>query len=357
MRCLYPRTVGFLSDGKTITWSQKNYSKEYATFQLPCSKCIECRLEYARQWAVRSVHEASMHEQNSFITLTYSDEKLKSPKLQYIEFQLFAKRLRKYIFKEFIKTYGKLSWQQLTKEEKNETFKKHEISIFVTGEYGEGAKDRTGKIIKRYHPDLGEITQRPHWHALIFNWRPHDSVYKYTNDNGDKVFSSYILETLWGNGTAELGQITFKSAGYCARYAAKKLIHGHDSDHDFQPISKKSSKNAIGKKFLEKYWQDIFNHGEVILPDGNKSTIPRYYEKWLLKNHPEHWIGYVTKLKAQRIKKAELKSQLEKQEINEVNDIRLQKHGRGPQIAHNKVREKIINQKFKQLQSYLKGDI
>ncbi len=100
MRCLSPRTVGFLHDGVTISWSPKYYSKEYATFQLPCSKCIECRLEYARQWAVRCVHEAKMHPENSFITLTYSDEHLTSEKLQYIDFQLFAKRLRKKIHKE-----------------------------------------------------------------------------------------------------------------------------------------------------------------------------------------------------------------------------------------------------------------
>lgn len=347
MRCLYPRTVGFLSDGKTITWSQKNYSKEYATFQLPCSKCIECRLEYARQWAVRSVHEASIHEQNSFITLTYSDEKLKSPKLQYRDFQLFIKKLRKHIHDQEteklfpnvteIKARNQL-FKGLSKDTQDSIRERSQISIFVTGEYG-------------------DKTKRPHWHALIFNWRPNDTNYKYSNERGDKLFSSNILETLWGNGTTELGQITFESAGYCARYAAKKLVHGHDSDHDFKPISKKSSKNAIGKKFLETHWKDIFNHGEVILADGTKSTIPRYYEKWLLKNHPDHWIGYVTKLKAQRIKKAELKTELEKQEINEVNDIRLQKHGRGPQISRTKVRETIINQKFKQLQSYLKGDI
>lgn len=318
MRCLSPRTVGFLDDGKTISWSPKNYSKQYATFQLPCSKCIECRLEYARQWAVRCVHEATMHEDNSFITLTYSDEHLKSTKLQYIDFQLFAKRLRKHI---------------------NKAYPDKKISIFVTGEYG-------------------EKTKRPHWHALIFNWRPTDSTYLYSNERGDKVYTSNTLSELWPHGRTELGSVTFESAGYVARYAAKKLVHGHDGEHEYQPISKKSSKNAIGKIFLEKYYKDIFNHGEVILSNGTKSTIPRYYEKWLLKTHPEEWVQYVTKLKASRLQAAELKKQLQQQKIDDINNQRLKINPRkGFQISQSAVRTKIINEKFKLLQKHLKGDI
>lgn len=81
MRCTSPFTVGFQSDGKTLSWTAKNRSWEFPTFQLPCGKCIECRLEYARQWAVRCVHEAQMHSRNAFITLTYSDEHLKKKSL------------------------------------------------------------------------------------------------------------------------------------------------------------------------------------------------------------------------------------------------------------------------------------
>jgi len=141
VRCTSPRTVGFLPDGKTISWSPKNYSKEYAPFQLPCSKCIECRLEYARQWAIRCVHEAKMHEDNSFITLTYSNNNLKSDKLIYKDYQDFMKRLRS-------------------------SNPHKEIGMFVTGEYG-------------------EKTKRPHWHALLFNYRPDDLIYKYSNERGD----------------------------------------------------------------------------------------------------------------------------------------------------------------------------
>ena len=45
---------------------------------LPCGNCIGCRLERSRQWAVRCMHEASLYEDNCFLTLTYSPEFLPS---------------------------------------------------------------------------------------------------------------------------------------------------------------------------------------------------------------------------------------------------------------------------------------
>jgi len=306
VRCTSPRTVGFQSDGKTLCWSSTKYSKEYATFQLPCGKCLACRLEYARQTAIRCVHEASMYEENSFITLTYSDENLKNPKLQYRDFQLFVKRLRSYI----------------AESDYDENKK---IGIFVTGEYG-------------------DKTKRPHWHALIFNWRPSDLEQKYVSARGDKVFTSKILERLWPFGFSELGDVTLQSAGYCARYATKKLSHGRDGSHEFNPVSKRSSKHAIGKKWLEKFWPDVFNHGYVEL-NGIKMSIPRYYEKWFKKHHPERWKDYVTQTKTKIIREAVKKE--EKITLAEKKANLKRNALTGLQITRNAVRKKILEQKTK----------
>jgi len=32
--------------------------------QVPCGQCIGCKLEKSRQWAIRCVHEAEMHDEN-----------------------------------------------------------------------------------------------------------------------------------------------------------------------------------------------------------------------------------------------------------------------------------------------------
>lgn len=340
MRCLSPRTVGFMADGKTISWSPKSYSKEYASFQLPCGKCIECRLEYARQWAVRCVHEARMYEENSFITLTYADEHLKSPKLQYRDFQLFAKKLRKKIFTDFVGEFGKENWAILTSAQRKEQYGKIKIGIFVTGEYGEDKK-------------------RPHWHAIIFNWRPADCEYYRSNDRGDRIFTSRILEELWTfNDTKkrpnEIGDVSFHSAGYVARYAAKKLVHGYDNE-EWNPISKKSSHQAIGKRYLEKNWPDIFNYGHVVLDDGKTTSIPRYYEKWLKEKHPAEWLRYVTEVKFKKMKNAEERSMREEEAYWSAYDKRDQMK---PTLINKfERRHAIITEKFKRLQTYLKGDI
>lgn len=247
-----------------------------------------------------------MHPENAFVTLTYAPEKLVSPKLNYEDFQLFMKKLR------------------------NHT--NNQLSYFVTGEYG-------------------ELTKRPHWHAILFNWSPSDARHVRTTELGHRVYHSDLLDKLWGHGFTEFGNVTIQSAGYCARYAAKKLVHGNDDEHDFKPISKKSNKSAIGKKWIEKYYEDVFTHGYIILPDGSKSTIPRYYEKWFKQNHPEKWERYVTQEKQKKIESAQARSDREKLEY----ERNLTDRGyRLPPKTANQKREAVQKSKFKILQNNLK---
>lgn len=70
------------------------FDREHATFKTPCGNCIGCRLEHSKQWAIRCVHESKMHAKNTFITLTYAPEHLKSPSLTKLDFVLFMKKLR-----------------------------------------------------------------------------------------------------------------------------------------------------------------------------------------------------------------------------------------------------------------------
>lgn len=316
MRCTKPRTVGFKTDGKSLAWSFKDSSKEFATFQLPCGKCISCRLEYARQWAIRCVHEAQMHPSNCFITLTYSETNLKSPKLNYEDFQKFMKRLRA-------------------------KYPEQPIGCFVTGEYG-------------------EKTKRPHWHAILFNFEFPDATFLRTNERGDRIATSAILDEIWGLNDPEkkpneIGGVTFESAGYVARYAAKKLVHGNDDEHDYQPISKKSSRYAIGKAFLEKYYEDIFNEGQVVLKTGQTASIPRYYEKWLKQHQPQAWNDYVTRLKLARMKEMTAISEAELTKEREVNCRRRDRKNPKNQVTRAKAQEKIVEARFAILQKHLKN--
>lgn len=350
MRCTSPRTVGFQSDGKTLCWSPRRYSKEYATFQLPCGKCLSCRLENARQTAVRCMHEASLHENNSFITLTYSDEHLKSERLQYEDWQKFAKKLRQHRFDQLLeRIFPRLPqcdqrklWNGLTKARREELYDPIRISTLQTGEYG----DRT---------------KRPHFHAIIFNWRPEDQTFHRTSDRGDRIFKSATLDQLWGKNDpdarpCEIGDVTFESAGYVARYATKKLAHGHDGQHEFQPIHKRSSSTAIGKKWIEKNWKDLFSAGICVMPNGKICGIPRYYEKWLKAKRPDDYRRYVTEVKSKIVLEAIQKEEkLTKEEkIKNLKRSALMGLSFKPQRTRNNARKKILEQKFNELQKYSK---
>ena len=127
-----------------------------SVLSLPCGKCMGCRLERSRQWAMRCMHEAQMHEDNCFITLTYRPDDLpKDGSLNKKHFQDFMKRFR-------------------------HRYSDTKIRYYMCGEYGE---------------DFG----RPHYHACIFGFDFPDKVH-WKTFNGCKLFTSEILEDLWSFG-------------------------------------------------------------------------------------------------------------------------------------------------------------
>lgn len=341
MRCVHPKTVGFQDDGKTLAWSYKSSSKQYAPFQLPCGKCIECRLEYARECAVRCVHEAHMYPQNAFITLTYDDQHIGDNKLDYGHLQTFLKDLRNLRFSKMLKDYDRSREWFLTlpKHQRKAIYEPYQTPFFATGEYG-------------------DLTKRMHWHILTFNFQPDDPTQPHTNELGDVTYSSQQLNELWPHGTRNnFGTVTFKSAGYVARYAAKKLVHGKDQDHEFQPIHKRSSHHAIGKKWLQKYYKtDCFNQGFIVLEGGIKTTIPRYYVKWLKDHDSEYYGRYVTGLRAKAQSIASKKAESLQKETNRINEIRLAQGKMDFQISKNSVRKIIAEDRIKKLNKFQKDN-
>ena len=75
---------------------------------IPCGKCLECRLEYSRHWADRCVLESLEYDENCFITLTYDD--INIPVVEDInpvtgEYNKFKTLLKK-DFQNFIKFFS-----------------------------------------------------------------------------------------------------------------------------------------------------------------------------------------------------------------------------------------------------------
>ncbi|MFN7611381.1 MAG: hypothetical protein ACK5QX_10675, partial [bacterium] len=98
MPCYFPLQGWRSASGPGVTFNQR---KGYVDkpVQVPCGRCIGCRLARASQWATRIAHEASLHEANSFLTLTYSNEHLPADlSVDVIALQKFMKRLRKALY-------------------------------------------------------------------------------------------------------------------------------------------------------------------------------------------------------------------------------------------------------------------
>ena len=83
MPCYHPiqawRSRYVNSNGKYNVVFNIQSADTSAPLTIPCGRCIGCRLERSRQWAMRCVHEAEMHDENVFVTLTYDDDHLPPP--------------------------------------------------------------------------------------------------------------------------------------------------------------------------------------------------------------------------------------------------------------------------------------
>lgn len=312
MRCISPLKASFNSQGDMV-YSSKNAEPGLVPIEFECRRCLPCRLNLAREKAIRCMHEARESNGSMFLTLTYSDDHLESPRLNYRDFQLFMKRLRFH-------------------------YPEQKINYMVTGEYG-------------------EETKRPHWHAIIFNFYPEDAEFYYTSDRGDKLFKSKAIDEIWGKNDPdtrpnEFGEVTIDSANYVARYAAKKLVHGKDEEHDYHPIHKTSSRYGLGRKWIEKYWKQTFSNGYVTLPNGSTSKIPRYYVDWFKKNYPVEYQTYIRGVREDIMQVAETNAR--KEELIEITNMMNYKGGAGYPLPRNSVKERVLQSKFKKLQEFNK---
>lgn len=202
---------------------------------VPCGQCVGCRLSRSKQWAVRCMHEASLYDQNCFITLTYNDDNLPRDKsLKLSHFQNFMKRLRK--------SAGS------------------GVRFYHCGEYG---------------PKHG----RPHYHAILFNFDFFDKRYLFSPE-GEKIYRSAELERLWPYGYSTVGDVTYQSAAYVARYIMKKVVgKGAEAYYEGRKpeYTTMSRRPGIGKAWFTEFYEDVFPDDFVIV-DGRKQSVPRYYD-------------------------------------------------------------------------------
>lgn len=219
----------------------------FDTLELPCGRCIGCKLDRARGWSVRIVHEASLFDSNWFATLTYRDEDLPvGGSLDYRDFQLFMKRLRRKLRGDSPGPDGKFS-----------------VRFFCAGEYGERRR-------------------RPHFHAILFNVRFGDEV-KLMNGTARSV----LCEALWKKGNVQLDEVNERTAAYVARYTLTKASKEcYDDVVDTstgevltrrREMLRMSNRKGIGASWYSMFAGDVFPHDFAVQAEGRRCKVPRYY--------------------------------------------------------------------------------
>lgn len=189
---------------------------------LPCGRCVGCRASQSLTWAIRCYHEllTTPGMRASFVTLTYREP---APcDLDPDHLRLFWMRLRK--------RFGKLRY-------------------FACGE-------------------RGDLTGRPHFHALIFG---HDFLDgRVTHATGVNYHPE--LDSIWTHGFVDVGSVEFASILYVAGYCGKKI-------GDPDTFSRMSRKPPIGYDYFCKHVDDLRRLGFCVI-EGQKFPIPARYFDW-----------------------------------------------------------------------------
>lgn len=289
--------------GKQLKYEDLMYNPK--VMLIPCGQCIGCRIRQREDWTTRIELEARDYpkEEVWFITLTYDDDHVpgmivktgeimrkvqytwkpgeKRPSsvqiLLYEDIQKFLKRLRK--------AYrGKLRY-------------------FVAGEYG-------------------EQTARPHYHMILYGWRPTDleNLYK-IHHNG--YYTSKWLEDLWGMGQIQIAQAVPETYRYVAGYVTKKMyeIDGKKANEYYElgqtkPFACMSLKPGLGDHYYQEHKAEIWRQGYIQCTNGKRAQIPRYYEKQMEAENPQR----LWRIKQNRQKNAieQKRLQLEEQDYKTV---------------------------------------
>lgn len=138
-------------------------SARLAATPFPCGQCLHCRINSARERANRLLLEQMVHDESSFLTLTYDEEN--------------------------VNAYGDLVKDDLQKWIKRFRYYFGRFRYFAVGEYG-------------------EQTWRPHYHVAAF---------------GVPIDCQKVLEKSWTQGQVHVGELNKDSASYITGYIVKGL--------------------------------------------------------------------------------------------------------------------------------------
>lgn len=251
--------------------------------QIPCGKCVGCRLAYSRQWADRCMLEASLHEHNQWITLTYDDnsvpmsaygdpetgEAMPCMTLRKRDLQLWMKRLRKKFSDQSLRFYG-------------------------CGEYGTN-------------------TMRPHYHVIVFGLKLDDlKPYKY--ERGNWFYNSESVQDTWPFGFAVIAEVSWETCAYTARYVMKKAGGFLAEEYNLLNIEPEfvnmSRRPGIARGVFDQDPDHVLDGHAYYLASasgGRKIYPPKYFERL----YDQYMPGALDDFKERRLETVKVLQQLE----------------------------------------------
>lgn len=319
MKCNYPMTrietwdgkISFerpeIKDGEII----KDFAKKYENAKnikkinlIPCGQCISCRLNRSKEWATRLMCEAKEYKNNYFITLTYADEYL--PIKRVLNYETGEIKTGFTLKKEDLEKFNhdlRQTWQR--------KYNHSGIRYYECGEYG-------------------TENERPHYHCIIFNlpFLSDLNLYRVT-ETGDNLYTSETISRIWKKGYVIIGEVTFESAAYVARYVMKKKF-GKEANEYYKSKAKipefttMSRMPGIGYNYYEANKEKIYENDEIWIQGRKgiqKQKPGKYFDKLLEKENPEK----LKEIKRKRNKASLLNSKLMLDKISVTNNIQKQR--------------------------------
>ena len=279
---------------------------DYDLIEFPCRQCIGCRLDYSKQWRTRLMLERKSYQFNYFITLTYDDLHVPVNQIINTDTGEYSERLtlRKKDFQDFMKRL-RIRFQREHLSSR--------IRFFACGEYG-------------------AHTLRPHYHAILFNC-PIPDLKFLKSDNGNAYYTSDLISEIWLNqGNIIIGDVTWQSAAYVARYIiSKQLGKGkelYNQSGMAEPFLLMSRNPGIGYEYFEKNKYKIYEHDYVNMLVRNRKVInlkpPKYFDEYFEKYDPFK----MEEIKADRLRNAQVSrklvqrhTSLSRDEYNELKEF------------------------------------
>ena len=241
--------------GKQLKYEDLMYNPK--VMLIPCGQCIGCRIRQREDWTTRIELEARQYQKEEvwFITLTYDDEHVPGMILKTGEIM----RKVQYVWKpgekapESVQTLLYPDIQKFLKRLRKAY--RGKLRYFVAGEYG-------------------EQTARPHYHMILYGWKPTDLEHLYKIQHNGYYTSKWLAE-LWGMGQIQIAQAVPATYRYVAGYVTKKMyeIDGKKANTYYElgqqkPFACMSLKPGLGDKYYQEHKEEIWRQGYIQCTNG-----------------------------------------------------------------------------------------